>query len=134
MKIFDFRNIKHFTVEEVERTGAKIADVQYETIKKLDEFRELIKCPVVLLSNGLTSGEHKSVQHPAGEAVDFTLGNTRPISEVVKLALQAGFSGIGVYWNTVSNSYHFDTRLDFSFWYGEKNKTGGWDYSSLFKS
>ena len=133
MKIFDFRNIKYFTVEEIERTGAKIADVQYETIKKLDEFRKLIKCPVHLLVNGITTGNHESEEHPNGKATDFRLGNLRTTDEVVKTALQAGFSGMGVYWNSVTNSYHLDTGK-FRFWYGDKNSSGGWDYSSLFKS
>ena len=38
----EFSMLKYFTQGEVERSGAKIEDVKYKTMKALDDFRGLI--------------------------------------------------------------------------------------------
>ncbi len=132
---FSKYNIKNFTPEEIESTGAKLEDVQLETIFKLQYFRNKIKRTIVLLNNGLTSGNHSSKKHPEGLAVDFTFregDGTISVTEVFKYALEAKFKGIGIYHNQATYSFHFDLRECYGFWSARKeHRATSWEYDSL---
>jgi len=132
---FGALNIRHFTPEEVEGTGAKLSDVNFELIVRLEKFRDLIGRVVVLLPNGLTTGEHKSEWHRKGMAVDIAFreeDGAVDIQEIFICALQAGYTGIGIYFNETAYSFHFDLRPAYSFWRGmKKHRADNWDYSKL---
>jgi len=141
MKSTDFGKhcIDNFTAAEVETTGAALDDVQLKLMIALQAFRILIDRRVGLIRNGMTTGDHKSKEHPLGLAVDGFLypdDGQIEISDIVKAALAAGFKGMGVYWNMKQFSFHLDLRPDLAFWYGFKDGTNGlmgkWTYSSLF--
>jgi len=139
MIVTDFKKhgITKFTPAEVENTGATLKDVRLRLILSLQAFRVIVDRRVGLLRNGMTTGEHDALEHPAGLAVDgyfFPGDGTVEISEIVKAALKAGFTGIGVYWNGVQFSFHLDLRPDLGFWYGSKESpgAGAWTFSSLF--
>jgi len=109
----DMKNVRYFTVQEIERTGASLSSVAYDTIHRLDHFRYRMGRAVVLLHNGLTTGQHKSVYHPAGRAVDFCFREgDGPVNVVLvdQYLCEAGFAGIGVYHNGAAYSFHADTR------------------------
>lgn len=116
MKGSDFRQIKYFTAKEVRATGARLKDVNYNTIWTLNQFRKLIGMPVKITS--LTTGKHASQSfHYTGRAVDFKVcpgrGKRRPShNTVVQKMLEAGFLGVGVY----KNFYHGDDRIRPALW------------------
>jgi len=127
-----------FTPKEVRATGAKLCDVQIWTMLTIQRFRDMINeamghnVSVSLLKNGMTTGNHKSPYHPAGTAIDCYLSVEVATTIVFKCALNAGFKGIGIYWNGKAYSYHLDIGDDFRFWIGVK-KPGGkkWTFDSL---
>lgn len=128
---FDDMKITNFTKEEIESTGAKLGDVSPELIYNLDCFRKEIGRVVVLLPNGLTTGEHKSEWHGKGLAVDTALQDTMPvdINLVFCTVLRAGFTGIGIYWNGAAWSFHFDLRPAYTFWRAIKgHRETAWIY------
>lgn len=131
-------NIRHFTPEEIEATGADLKKVQVVLVAAMDRFREILGRPFKLIKDGMTTGHHKAPEHAAGLAVDGFVpgldGVADPITaeDVLKAALKAGFHGIGVYWNGGIYSFHFDLRPDFSFWTGTKSPSvPGWNYGKL---
>jgi hypothetical protein len=126
----NFSMIKHFTEKEIKATGAEIADVDFFTIKKIDWVRMRCGLPITLPKNGITSGKHRSFYHKAGKAVDFYLIQEIHFRQVIKFMLEAGFTGIGLYWNGKIYSYHGDTGNDYRFWKAIKVKKE-WVYSEL---
>jgi len=107
----DFALLDNFTYREVERTGAKIKGVKFRTMWTLQLVRTKTKKAIRLMANGLNSGDHKSKEHAAGEAVDFAVSGVKTFAQVVKVIyamLEAGFRGIGVYWNGHAYSFHGD--------------------------
>ena len=130
----DFVNIKYFTSNEIEATGANIKDVQYELIHSLDRLRVLIGKPIKLQFNGLTTGKHKAKEHPNGLACDIYIIDLSA-EDAVKVSLMAasvGFRGIGIYWNGKMWSFHLDLRKTFTTWYGGKPLPGySWNYKEL---
>ena len=132
---FDQYSIVNFSVEEIENTGAKLADIQLELIYRLQYFRNKIQRVVCLLPNGLTTGRHTAKEHPNGLAVDFALregDGPVVVSMIFKKALESGFKGIGIYHNEAAYSFHFDLRKEFSFWCGfKKHRKNNWEYQSL---
>ena len=127
-----FEGIEYFTPEEVERTDASLASVQLSLMESLDEFREAIGCPVRLLKNGMTTGDHQGYDHGNGEAADVVLGAEKSVKEVVYAALKAGFNAIGVYHNTITYSYHLGIRFEFALWSATKGPNDEWEYDTLF--
>ena len=145
MHVNDFHefDIVNFTAEQISDTGAKIADVSLITMLRLQAFAALCPLKILLLKNGLTSGDHSSPLHPRGYAVDiaFDIEPTKiKIYDQWKNAIQAGFFGIGIYWNGVTYSMHLDTRKNIAFWSGRKNplynpddaNSKYWIYSGVF--
>jgi len=137
-KEFTGNEIVDFTYSEIIKTGAELKDVKFELILRFQRFRNLIRRRVCFSIDGLTSGDHQSGQwayHKKGLAGDIFLreedGVIRTL-EVFKAALEAGFTGIGVYWDGRTYSFHFDLRSNFAFWMGVK-KSGSkeWIYKPL---
>lgn len=135
----DFKKyyITNYTPEEVEATGAKLKDVQPQTMIAIQAFRTALNRKVKLIVNGMTTGKHKAPEHPGGLAVDCMLDEKDgpvAINTLVEAALNAGFKGIGIYWNGVVFSFHFDLRKEYQLWYGSKPKpgVGDWTYRDLF--
>lgn len=128
----NFSEIKYFTADEIKKTGADIKDVQLKTIMAIDQYRKFIGQPVYLADNGITSGGHKAEEHPKGLAIDNYVKREITADQAVKCALMAGFRGIGVYWNGIMYSFHFDLREKFEFWTGKKVLGGpSWTYGRL---
>lgn len=130
MKEQDFAHIKYFDKKEIELTGSRIEEVQYETIRKLDDTREMLGCGIYILKNGLTTGEHGSQEHPDGKAVDFITAEERKAEVMHNVLMTCGFRGFGIYWNTIKNSYHADLGR-YRTWKGMKMEGGVWVYSDL---
>ncbi len=139
MKKSDFKdhNINDYTPEEVERTGAKLADVQLRTMIAQQTFRTILDRRVGLLVNGMTTGGHKAIQHGQGLAIDSFLypdDGAIDTNGIFKAALTAGFKGIGIYWNGIQYSFHLDLRSEYGFWAGYKDSAKGvknWEYVGL---
>lgn len=134
MQARDFEQVKYFTQQEIESTGANIDDVQYVLIEKLSELREAIDRPIKLQKNGITSGKHSAIEHKAGLAIDFYIAdlNDYDVVKVILIASEIGFKGIGVYWNGRMWSFHLDLRPELKTWLGTKNEPGyAWEYKQL---
>jgi len=133
-KDYDINNINRTMIE---RSGAILTDVNLMLILSLDKFCELIQRRICILANGLTTGKHSSTYHPRGLAVDiaFLEGNGAiNIYEIWKAAIEAGFKGIGIYYNGTAYSIHLDMRPRLGLWsgwkrHGEKN----WHYTGVFQ-
>lgn len=130
-------NIVDFTPKEITSTGANLEDVKLETMVRIQKYRSLIGRRVSIFKNGLTTGNHKSPYHPLGLAIDTGLyiedGPVKPLI-IFKSALEAGFKAIGIYWNGVAFSCHFDLRPKYAFWCGVKDGRGSksnWVYHGL---
>lgn len=131
----DFQDygIRHFTAEEVERTGAHLSEVKSRLLQHLEIFRREIGQPVYLVRDGLTSGTHACQLHVLGEAGDIALKDFEP-HEVLKAALEAGFNGIGLYLREGKGwvSAHLDLRADRAFWVAAKKKHDrNWIYKGM---
>jgi hypothetical protein len=119
MILEDFAGIRNFTADEVTRTGAKLNDVDGSLLSAYDKFRDLVGRRVTLLPGGLTTGNHNSIWHKKGMAGDCALyeeDGPVSVSDVFKAALEAGFKGIGVYYNQIAYSFHLDLRPAYGFW------------------
>ncbi len=134
MNRLEFRLIKHFKPEEVEKTGCTLDSVNFKLLETYDNFRDMLGLPVSFVKNGFTTGDHKSPYHKAGKAGDCAISGKYNFQTVFKCALKAGFKGIGFYKNENNNSYsfHFDIGNDYALWKGRK-KVGSqvWEYSDL---
>ena len=139
MLISDFKkyHINNFTYQEIINTGATLSDVQKETIIGIQKYREYVRRRVKLFFNGLTTGQHESPMHPKGMAIDtYLLPEDGPINIhiIFKGALEAGFRGIGIYWNQKIYSCHFDLRPNYAFWGGVKTANQkSWRFISLLQ-
>ena len=139
MKKIDFKkhNIDNYTPEEVINTGASLDDVQLRLMISIQTFRIILDRRVGLLVNGLTTGDHKAVEHHLGLAVDgFLYPDDGEINSslIFRAALTAGFKGVGIYWNGIQYSFHLDLRSEYGFWGGYKDSAKGvkeWQYTSL---
>jgi hypothetical protein len=134
MQLSDFNGIRYFTAEEVEATGAKIEDVQENTIITIDRLRAELGRPIKLVRNGITTGKHSSHRHYNGNAIDFTIDGLshKEAVQVALLMASVGFRGIGVYFNGSSYSFHGDFRANLTTWFGVKAGYGKeWSYKAL---
>jgi len=137
MKHSDFvtYGIKYFTADEIVETGASLKDVSASLISNLNEYRRLMQQPIFLLKNGLTTGKHKSKEHPAGLAVDIYFQNDKKLNSVAFMvfnAVKAGFNGVGVYHNGNAYSMHLDIGRNIRQWVAIKPHTKkGWQYFSM---
>ena len=125
----------YFSQEEIKSTGAKIEDIQPELFKKLLVFRKDIDRSIRLLHGGITTGSHKSAEHPEGRACDFCLeAADGPVDAyyIYKRLIDAGFNRIGVYFNGTTWSFHAAYGPRSGFWSGRKKARGTpWVYDKL---
>jgi hypothetical protein len=126
-----FALIKHFKPGEVTRTGAKLKDVDFRTIFVVDKFRQYLGCPVKLIKNGLTTGDHRDLAHPRGKAVDCYPTVKKSPQAAFKAALKAGAKVIGIYWNGRIYSYHLGLGPRLKFWTATKGANNAWKYHGL---
>jgi hypothetical protein len=95
---------------------------------------------VVVVRNGANSGTHAPDSwHPKNKALDFAITSALAFARkdvdyrVLVAALDAGFSGVGFYRNSLSiPSWHVDTRPGHALWKAVK-KNGLWHYSQLLQ-
>ncbi len=135
-KDFTDYGIEKVTAADITGTGAALDSVNLFLILKVDEFAKRCPYPVVLLPNGLTTGIHRSTWHPRGLAVDLAFDvdpATVKIYDLWKLAIECGFTGVGVYWNGTAYSMHLDLRPHVAFWSGRKAQRGRWNYGGVFQ-
>lgn len=119
----DFKVLDNFTLEEVESTGSDHKDIDFTLMKKLQALRTGLCRPVILIHNGLTTGEHKSDLHLKGKAVDFKFDNFIRPDRVIHAMISAGFKGVGVYqWPDGHYTYHADLREKCGTWFRETGK------------
>jgi hypothetical protein len=134
---FQIYGIINFTPADIVDTGASLESVDVRTIETLQAFRTLIGKRIGLLHNGLTTGNHRSVEHPSGRAVDFyfldgAIDNSI-INTIVWGMIRSGFNGIGVYWNGQAFSFHGDLRENPAAWAGKKSRIDDpWVYNNLY--
>jgi hypothetical protein len=122
--------LRYFTVDEIESTGAKFEDVDSESLICLDKLRAFLGCPIYLLTGGITTGKHVAIEHSQGRAFDWYTSADLLWHKTVGHAVDAGFRGIGYYWNGKKYSWHTDTRRLCTLWMAEKNiSAGDWMYS-----
>lgn len=135
MTIDEAKTLKHFSAAEIEATGAKLTDVRLSLFQRMDAFREDIKRSVHPLHNGITTGNHKSPEHPDGRACDFILSESDgPVDPyfVFKRLIDADFNRIGIYFNGQVYSFHAAYATRSGFWSGYKKGPGGpWTYGQL---
>lgn len=132
---FEERDIEpYFTFDELEATGADLTKIKVGLMVSLMSYRAAVGEPVHLIKDGLTSGKHEpNSLHYQGCAVDFFVRSRKiSIDHHVSLLLQAGFRGIGVYYNGKIITFHADLRSKFTFWSGVKTVAGApWKYGGL---
>jgi len=132
---FKIQNIYTFSPAEVRGTGAHLDDIQLPLLLALHRFRKTLRRRVVLLPNGMTTGEHTAPEHRLGLAADiaFIEADGKVLVEYIfKAALTAGIKGIGIYWNGSAYSVHLDLRGSFAFWSAvKKHRENNWIYAGL---
>ena len=128
----DFKKVRpYFTAKEVIKTGAKIKDVKLRLMIALFRLRKLLGRRIKLIKNGMTTGKHKSPEHPGGLAADITFyikDGPIAIGFLYGCCLAARFKGIGIYHNRRVYSLHLDIGKRFRRWTAVKNKKGKWKY------
>jgi len=136
MKRTDFDSLEYFSYNEIKLTGALINGLQFVLMDRVDKLRDAIKRRIHPLKNGFNSGEHKSIYHKTGYAIDFTLDpkdGPVDVNYMICMMEQIGFKGIGVYWNGKQWSFHGDLRQKVGKWKALK-VGGGWLYTPLVDS
>jgi hypothetical protein len=137
LKPDDFQYLRYFQASEVTNTGAELGSVQLELMHALDAFRRTLGRPVVLLPNGLTTGNHKAIAHRQGMAADVAIRESEgsvDVQLVFKAALVGGFKGIGIYWNDAAYSFHLELSVNYRFWVArKKHRETHWVYEPLIK-
>ena len=114
-----FAGICHITAQDVLNTGATLDSVNIRTIQAADAWITLMCRKVVLLHDGLTTGQHESPTHAMGLAVDVAFDDSEgmlDVSHAVMMAVSVGFRGVGVYWNGTAYSMHMDLGMTFRQW------------------
>jgi len=136
MKKSDFKKFApYFTAKEVTATGAKLKDVNIRLLIALFRLRKLLGRRIKLIKNGMTTGKHKSKEHPDGEAADIAFyikDGEINVDPLHACCMMAGFKGIGIYHNTRVYSVHLDIGKRFRRWTAVKiksgKKKGQWEY------
>lgn len=134
---FEWYGITKFSPTEVVNTGADLATVKLSLMLALQKFRtdHRINRPVLLLQGGMTSGKHRALEHPRGEAADITfrLGETPEHTDLINAAHEAGFKGVGLYHNCVAYSLHLDVGPTYRSWAAfKRHGETEWTYISLY--
>jgi len=128
MRKSDFKKFApFFTWQEAARTGAKIKDIKVRLFMCLFRLRKLLGRRVKLIKNGLTTGRHKSLEHPDGMAADITFyirDGEINIGFLYACCVLAGFKGIGIYHNGRVYSVHLHIGKRLRRWTAVKYKSG----------
>ena len=135
MKRNDFIYIPNFTIREIEETGANIQNIKYKTIERLQLIRTLVRSPIYLLYNGLTTGDHSSPYHDKGKAVDWYTQSDLPLTDILMIIMSVNFKGVGIYKCKETGIYTFHTDIGDTYrqWSAYKDKKEeNWNYKSLF--
>ena len=137
MEETDFKKLKHFTLQETKTAGGIIEGINFESYKKLDKFRDLLGREVNLIHNGINSGSHNAPEHKSGNAFDFWvkgIAENKDWHEVVYKLFNAGFTGVGVYYNHKTERYSFHAHSGrYGTWFGFKGYySDPWTYKNLF--
>ena len=83
-------------------------------MKRLEQFRELVDCPIYLNSAFRSSayeiqhGRTGTSMHTFGRAVDIRCTTSQDRLKFIRAALDCGFNGIGIGYNYI----HLDDRAD----------------------
>lgn len=115
---------EHFSKRELEcRCGCGTCYVSKQALSKLETLRRLAGRPVFINSacrcpthnarvGGAPRSQHRSTINRPATAFDISLRNFRK-DELIKLAVQAGFKGIGENYNSF---VHVDDRINYARW------------------
>ena len=136
--------MKYFSTKEILNAGSSPELLTDELKKVLDYFAGLMKLNfgakvyVILLKNGLTSGQHASPEHREGKAVDFVIINKTGKSirayQVTQMMSYAGFRSCGAYYNGVAWSFHGDVGDRFRQWFWDKREKNNIKKLSLYNN
>ncbi len=93
----------HFSVQELASRDTGILEMESEFLDRLQELRARFKRPMIITSGYRTPEENarKSTTghtgpHTTGRAVDVKVTNAKDRYELIALALDCGFTGVGV--------------------------------------
>ncbi|WP_083232642.1 D-Ala-D-Ala carboxypeptidase family metallohydrolase [Endozoicomonas atrinae] len=118
------RLTKHFTRKELEcRCGCGTCYVSPQALSKLETLRRLARRPIFINSacrcpahnarvGGAPLSQHRSTKNRPATAFDISLRNFHK-GELIRLAIQAGFKGIGQNYKTF---VHVDDRHYYARW------------------
>jgi uncharacterized protein YcbK (DUF882 family) len=117
--MIDWRKVDHFQAGEFAcRCGCGLEGIQPALVFKLDELREAYGKPLIITSGYRCQHHNMSVSttgptgpHTTGLAADIGVSG-RDAVVVLRLALQAGFTGIGVQQKNGGRFLHLDLIPD----------------------
>jgi zinc D-Ala-D-Ala carboxypeptidase len=117
--LIDWTKVRHFTAGEfVCKCGCGGNAVQPGLIYRLDELRSQYAKPIVITSgyrcpdhNARVSSTGRTGPHTTGLAADIGVSGRDAVA-LLRLALQAGFTGIGVQQKGVGRFIHLDMIPD----------------------
>ena len=134
----------NFSDQEIFKAGSDPKKLDENQCNTLDLFASMLKedynkkIYVVLLFNGLTSGDHASPEHKEGKATDFIIvnksGKHLDAKKVCHYMALAGFRGIGAYYNGLAWSFHGDTGDRIRSWFWDKRDKNKIKKLSLFNT
>ena len=142
MRSADFSGfcIRCVSERDIKDSNAPLESVDVHTIITLDRMYEYVKrdhqaVRLLIAPDGLTTGVHNCTWHGRGLAVDL-LFDSNPkhldIYDMVKLAIESGFCGVGVYWTGAGYRMHVDMRPRFAMWGASRNGDNQCVYRSVF--
>jgi len=117
---------KNFNLTELKcKCGCNKAIIDMLGINLLQKIREHFKKPVYVVSayrcvehNKAVGGAENSY-HMQGLAYDIKIVGVSPLA-VAQIAIDVGFTGIGVYTNNGNSFTHVDTRKTRTYWHDQK--------------
>jgi uncharacterized protein YcbK (DUF882 family) len=115
---WDFKYLKHFTLNEIKPHIKELKDVKANLIYTLEMLRDKVNAPITITS--ITQGTHaKNSYHYKGLAVDFKIDLTQiPRNKILQAMLDSQFKGVGIYdWG-----FHGDIREEYALWKFENNQ------------
>ena len=131
MTDYSFSLLSRLSRREVEKTGANMETLEFDTLYKLNmlilKWSSYVKWdePIYIFKNGINSGKHVSPGHKKGLAVDVYHGRKIADHEAVRfvlMAVQCGFSRVGVYKNHKNYySFHLEVADTIGTWFHKIN-------------
>lgn len=135
MLVKELIHCPHFSQKELTQDGTALKLIPLQLMQKFEDFRIKLNKRIKILCIG--GGKHlPNSMHNTCEAIDFYIfpqdGNVSN-QNIIELAIDSKFKGVGVYWNGTINSYHLDTRDECQLWSGVKSSGNSWKYGSIIK-